>query len=280
MPIYDAAYRRYQARAPLLAWRFWPIARQALRQILLRRMLIVLVILSWLPFLFATVALFVVARMPELSALLAIEARHFGSFLAWQTYFALLLTLFGGAGLVANDLNSGGMLVYLSRAISRRDYVVGKLAAVAALNLCVTLAPAALLYVIAATLLPQRLLRWELAWIGPAILAYSLLVALFVSVTALALSSLTRRVWIAGISLFATLMGLDLAQVVLTTTLDLDAAVLLSPLGALRIVASAWFGSPAGNSVHWAWALAALGAFALAALAVLRRRVRAVEIVA
>jgi len=31
MPIYDAVYRRYQARAPLHAWRFWPVAREALR---------------------------------------------------------------------------------------------------------------------------------------------------------------------------------------------------------------------------------------------------------
>ena len=57
-----------------------------------------------------------------------------------------LLSIFGGAGLVANDLRTGAILVYLSRPLTRRDYVLGKLRVLLALNLSVTLVPGPLLY--------------------------------------------------------------------------------------------------------------------------------------
>jgi ABC-type transport system involved in multi-copper enzyme maturation permease subunit len=280
MPIYDALYRRYQARAPLHAWRFWPVTREALRQVLLRRMLILLLGFSWLPLLYPVGRVFVVARMSQMVPLLNVDARLFGDFLGGQTYLALLMLLFGGAGLIANDLNSGGMLLYLSRAISRRDYVIGKLAAAAALALSVTLVPAALVYVVAIALLPERFLHWGLIWLAPAIAVQSLLMALILSLSALACSSLTRRPAISGIAFFAVLMGLDLAQALLVSSLGLDAAPLLSPLASLRVVGHALFGSAPVGAVHWTWALLSLALFALAALAIVRRRVRAVEIVA
>ena len=280
MPIYDAVYRRYQARAPLHAWRFWPVAREALRQVLLRRMLILLLVLSWLPLLYPVGQLFIVARMPQLAPLLTVDARLLGDFLSVQTYLGLLMLLFGGAGLIASDLNSGGMLLYLSRAISRRDYVMGKLAAALALTLSVTLAPSALLYVLAVAFLPARFLRWDLVWLAPAVSAQSLLIALVLSVSALVCSCLTRRAAISGIAFFALLMGLDLAQALLSSSLRLDAAPLLSPLSSLRIVGRALFGPASAEPVHWIWALLALLLFASAALAIVRRRVRSVEVVA
>ena len=280
MPIYDALYRRYQARAPLHAWRFWPVTREALRQVLLRRMLILLLVLSWLPLLYPVGQLFIVARMPQLAPLLTVDARLLGDFLSVQTYLGLLMLLFGGAGLIANDLNSGGMLLYLSRAVSRRDYVMGKLAAALALTLSVTLAPSALLYVLAVAFLPARFLRWDLVWLAPAVSAQSLLIALVLSVSALVCSCLTRRAAISGIAFFALLMGLDLAQALLSSSLRLDAAPLLSPLSSLRIVGRALFGPPSAEPVHWIWALLALLLFASAALAIVRRRVRSVEVVA
>jgi ABC-type transport system involved in multi-copper enzyme maturation permease subunit len=279
MPIYDASYRRYEARAPLRSWRFWPITREALRRIVASRTLLLLLLVSWIPFLFRVAQVFVAARMPELAPLLAVDARLFDSFLGLQVYFALMLTLFGGAGLIANDLNSGGLLLYFARAISRRDYVLGKLLALAALNLCVTLAPAALLYFLATALLPQRLLTWDLAWLPLSIAAQSLLITSLLSLMALACSSLTQRTWLAGAVLFATLLGLDLTQASLRLALGLDAAALLSPLSALRIAGHALFGGTAG-ALHWAFALVALVSCALGALAVLRWRVRAVEVVA
>jgi ABC-2 type transport system permease protein len=255
MPIYDASYRHYQARAPRHHQRFWPVAREALHQVAARRALIVLLLCAWLPLLYPIARLFAATRMPELAGMLAIDARLFGNFLALQAYFALLAMLFAGAGLIAEDLRTGGVLVYLSRALSPRDYIVGKLAAAAALNLSITLAPAAVLYLAALALAPDRFLRWDQAWLPPAIAALALLMSAVMSALTLAISSLTSRTWMAGLALFALVTGLDLTQAVLDRSMGLEAAVLLSPLGALRLLGNALFDNTGQSAVHWAWAL-------------------------
>ncbi len=50
MPIYDQGYRRYQARSPLHKARFWPITREALRLVLMKRAFLGLIAASFLPF--------------------------------------------------------------------------------------------------------------------------------------------------------------------------------------------------------------------------------------
>ena len=103
MPIYDQSYRSHTARGPLHRVRFWPITREGLRLLLAKRALLLLGMLAWLPFVVFVGILFVAARFPEAGSLLALDGTLFGQFLSWQTGFVLLLTIFGGAGLIAED---------------------------------------------------------------------------------------------------------------------------------------------------------------------------------
>ena len=134
--------------------------------------------------------IYVVTRFPEAGRILPVDGRMFGEFLNQQVGLTLLLSVFGGAGLIASDLQSGAILVYLSRPLTRRDYVLGKLGVLLALNLGVTLVPALALYGIGTAVAPQEYLRWDRAWIGPAIVIDALLIASVVSFVALAVSSL------------------------------------------------------------------------------------------
>jgi ABC-type transport system involved in multi-copper enzyme maturation permease subunit len=159
--------------------------------------------------------------------------------------FTILLSIFGASGLIANDLRTGAILVYLSRPLTRRDYVLGKLCVPLALNLAVTLVPALGLYLVALGLAPDQFLKWDLAWIGPAIVAHAVGMSLFVSLLALAVSSLSRSARVAGHAVGNALFGLA----------DPDLAV------------------------HWAGPVVVLVLVALGCLAILKSRVRAVEIV-
>ena len=89
--------------------------------------------------------------------MLPIDGRLFGEFLNQQIGFTILLSIFGASGLVANDLRTGAILAYLSRPLTRRDYVVGKLLVPLFLNLAVTLAPGLLLYATGLSLAPDVL---------------------------------------------------------------------------------------------------------------------------
>jgi len=280
VPIYDRTYRRHEARGPLRRVRFWPITREALRLVLARRAFLALLAVSWIPFLVRVVQIFVVTRFPQAGQLLPVDGRLFGEFLNQQLGFTLLLSIFGGAGLIAGDLRTGAILVYLSRPLTRRDYVLGKLGVLMALNLGVTLVPGFLLYLVGLALAPELLGQWSLAWIGPAIVLHSLVLSVVVSLLALAVSSLCRNTRVAGLGLALLFIGLEIARGVLENIFAAREAELLSLQANLRALGSLLFGMAArGTGAPWGYAVAVLASVSLACLAVLRWRVRAVEVV-
>lgn len=280
MPIYEQAYRRWEARGPLRRVRFWPITRESLRLILSKRAFLGLLAVSWIPFLVRLVQVYIVTRFPEAARLLPTEGKLFGEFLNGQLGFAMLLSIFGGAGLVANDLRTGAILVYLSRPLTRRDYVLGKMGVLLALNLSVTLVPGLLLYLSAMSLLPDRYLKLDMAWIGPAVVAHSVLISVAVSLLALAVSSLSRSARVAGVALMALWVGLEIARVVASNVFARPEIGLLSIQGNVQAVGRALFGIPPdAAALYWAWPLVTVVAMGVGCLAVLRSRVRAVEVV-
>ena len=280
MPIYDQGYRRYEARAPLRKARFWPITREALRLVLSKRAFLGLLAAAFIPFVVRAVQIYVVTRFPEAGRILPVDGRLFGDFLNQQIGFTILLSIFGASGLVANDLRTGAILAYLSRPLTRRDYVLGKLLVPLFLNLAVTLAPAVLLYVAGLSLAPELYLKWELAWIGPAIVVHALSISLVVSLLTLAISSLSRSARVAGLGLFGMIAGLEMVRLVLQQGFRQKYAMLLSVQTDLKALGVALFGlTDREVAVAWGWAALVLVLLSLACLAILRSRVRAVEIV-
>ena len=280
MPIYEQTYRRYEARGPLRKARFWPITREALRLILAKRAFLGLLVLSWLPFFGFLLYIFAVTRFPVVGRVVPVDGRLFGEFMAVQIQFSLLVTVFGGAGLVANDLRTGAILVYLSRPLTRRDYVAGKLGVLLALNFAVTLAPGLLLYVLGAALAPDQLFKRDLAWIAPAVLLQSLVLSLVMSLVALAISALSRSARVAGVGFFALTLALGVVSLILRGILRSRLVGLLSLWDDVRSVGDALFGvARRGETLPWHYAVLVLAAICLASLAILRSRVRAVEVV-
>jgi ABC-2 type transport system permease protein len=279
LPIYEQSYRRYQAREPLKGVRFWPIAREALGRLLAKRAFLILLLVSWAPFLVRVGQIVLVTQFPQFKLMLPVDGRLFGDFLNLQVLFALLLSVFGGAGLIANDLRTGAILVYLSRPLTRRDYVLGKLTVLLALNLSVTLVPGLLLYLAALGLAPAQFVSWELSWLAPAIVAQSLLVSLGAGLLALAVSAISRSARVAGLTFVLLWVGLGVVGPLLGQVLNAPLAALVSLEEDMRLVGSALFGLEVGDTVHWSWAALTLGLVAAGCVLVLRSRVRAVEVV-
>lgn len=280
MPIYEQSYRRHEARGALRRVRFWPITREALRLILGRRAFLMLLFAAWVPFLVRVILIYVVTRFPEAGRILPVDGRLFGEFLMQQWLLLLVITIFGGAGLVANDLRTGAILVYLSRPLTRRDYVLGKLGVLMLLDLSVTLVPGLLLYLIALALAPEQFAKWDLAWIGPAIVLQSLVMSLVMSLVGLAVSSLSRSARVAGIGFFGAVVGLEVARGILYAIYRRPETALLSFRASLQSLAAALFGlSERAVGLPWLYPAALLTVVGLGCLLVLRARVRAVEIV-
>ena len=280
MPVYDRSYRRYQARAPLRSVRFWPITREALRLILARRAFLLLLMGAWLPFLGHAAFIYGVTQFPDVGRVAPIDGRLFLQLFEFQKYAVIVVTIFAGAGLVSTDLRTGAILVYLSRPLTRRDYVVGKLCVLLALNLSVTLGPGLMLYAVGAGLAPDQLLKPELAWLAPGAALHAVLLSVVYSLVGLAISALSRSARVAGLAFFALISGLELTRLVLSVAFEVPAAALLSLQADLRLVGQALLGvAPSAREVGlWAAALL-LAAVCAGSLVVIRGRVRAVEVV-
>ncbi len=149
-----------------------------------------------------------------------------------------------------------------------------------ALNLSITLVPALTLYLIALALAPGQFAKWELLWIAPAIVLHALLIALSVSLLVLAVSALSRSARVAGLGFVGLFIGLGLVSTVLVKIADRPEAQVLSLQDDLRMIGNLLFGIEGrGVTVPPVYPPIVLALVAVGCLAVLRSRVRAVEIV-
>src|SRR5690349_2538204 len=127
MPIHDQGYRRYGGDRSRRGSAWAVIARAGLRSRLSQRAFIALLLVSWLPFIVRVVQLYAAANLPQ-AAFLAPTPQMFRQFLDQQEIFVFFLTVYGGAGLIAHDRRAHALQIYLSKPLTRFEYVGGKLA--------------------------------------------------------------------------------------------------------------------------------------------------------
>jgi ABC-2 type transport system permease protein len=279
VPIHNQGYRRRGAAPPVARVRIAPIARLAFRQIVMRRVLIVLLAVSLTPMLLEAGGLFVLARFPDLRAMVPPLPELFGRALFLQALFAALLTVWAGTSLVADDFRTGALLVYFSRPLTRRDYVAGKLGVLVALNLLVTAGPLLVLWTLAVALDSQDLVQRGLAFLPVAIAAQASLISLLLAILALAAGAVTRSGTVGGAVLVGGLVLFDAAAAVAPEGARLPLQLLSVRRHLVSLEHVLFSAAPDPSLLHWAAALVCLAIIAGGAGVVLWRRLQAVEVV-
>ena len=193
-------------------------------------------------------------------------------------FFVTLLAAVVGAGLIADDLDTMALTLYLSRPVSPGDYLTAQAVILASLTALMTMLPLVLTPLLVALLRPYL---WEVSLEAAAIgILFGILLTVFFTSVSLFLSSLTRRRAYAAAALFAIIFGLVGTETVLSSSGAVsDPSVLyLSPWEDYLAVARAAFGVT-GDPINWAVGLTILlAATVLAALATWLR-MRAMEVV-
>ncbi len=159
MAVYKKTYRGYDG-ALTPAWsRFLVIPRFAFAQMRASRFLTMFFLGTMIFPLLAAVFIYVhhsLAAMKLLeinpSRIVAIDASFFMTFLGTQSILAYLLTAFIGPGLVSPDLANNALPLYLSRPLTRAEYVAGKLSVLFVLLSAMTWIPGLLLFALQAYL--------------------------------------------------------------------------------------------------------------------------------
>ena len=177
-------------------------------------------------------------------------------------------------------VRANALQLYLSKPLTRVDYVAGKLAILMTFVLLVTCVPALLLLVVQVAFAGSAAFVRENTYLFPAIAAYTLIEALLAGVTMLALSSLSKNSRYVGV-LYAGLLFFSQAMfVVLKTATGRAWWSFLSMAIDLNEIGDVMFGVRVRGAAPPAVAAAMVMLLMVLAAAILERRIRGLEVVA
>lgn len=278
MPIHDQGYRRYGGTRSAVGRAWLVIAGAGIRTVIAKRAFVGLMLIAWGPFVVRAVQIYASASFQQ-AAFLAPKGETFRQFLEFQGLFVFFVTIWVGAGLIANDRRANALQLYLSKPLSAAEYVAGKMAILFVFLIFVTWAPAMGLLLVQAVFAGSFTFIWNNTYLLPAITLFSLAQVLLASSTMLALSSLSKSsrfvgVMYAGLMFFTAALFQALRGITRST-----AFAWISPGASLEQLGDVMFRLQPRYDLPPALAALAVVALIAASAFVLARRVKGVEIV-
>ena len=278
MPIHDQGYHRYLGKRTAIGKSWQVMTRAGVMSMVSKRQFIGLMLFAWAPFVVRAVQIYVSATFTQAS-FLAPKGETFREFLDQQGAFVFFVTIWVGAGLIANDRRANALQLYLSKPMTSAEYIAGKLAILFLFLVSVTFLPAMML------LLTQAMFAGSLEFIRnnvyllPAITLFSLAQVLLAATTMLALSSMSKSarfvsVMYAGLFFFTTALFNALRGITGRSTF-----AWLSPSASLEQLGDVIFRLQPRYQLSPAIAALTVLVMIAASIWILMRRVRGVEIV-
>jgi ABC-type transport system involved in multi-copper enzyme maturation permease subunit len=278
MPIHDQGYRRYGGRREPSGRTWAVIARNGILNMVRQRKFLGLLLLAWLPFVVHAVQFYIAANFPQAS-MLAATPKTFRDFFEWQTLFVFIVTIYAGAGLIANDRRANALQIYLSKPMTRVEYIIGKLAVLVVFLVGVTWLPAMLLLILQIMFAGSVTFIRNNLFLFPAITLFAVIQVFTAAFAMLALSSMSKSSRFVGIMYAGLIFFTAALYNAVRAITGSSAFAWLSPSDCLDIVANAIFRTPSGYTVPVWVAFASILALIGASIAILERRVRGVEVV-
>ena len=245
MAVYKRTYKAYAG--PLTpSWsRFTVLSRYGFATLFQSRPFTAYTVLCMIPFLVGLVMIYILnstsvqalLRMQS-NGLISIDNVWFMGFLGVEAFMAFILTAWIAPGMFSKDFANQAMQLYLSRPLSRAEYLVGKASVLATLLSLTTWIPALILFFVQASLHGNGWL-WQNLWMAGAII-------------------LSSAIWIAVVSLLAMALAVWVRWRIAATALLLGAFFLLKGFGAIvdAILRTHWgqlFGITDDMSAVWAY---------------------------
>lgn len=279
MPIHDQGYRRFTGRRDELGRAWLVIASAGIRSLLARRLFLGLLLGAYANFLIRCVQIYLSTNFAQV-AFLAPTAQTFREYLEQQEIFIFFITIFVGAGLIANDRRANALQIYLSKPLTRLEYVAGKAATLLVFLLAVTWVPAMLLLVVQILFAGSFAFMQKNLFLFPAITVYSFLQVILATFTMLALSSLSKSARFVGIMYAGVIFFTDAVFATLKYLVKASSASLVSPTQTLAQLGDAIFRVPPRHDTPLLASLIVVVVMLVASGIVLERRIRGVEVVA
>jgi ABC-2 type transport system permease protein len=255
------------------------IARAGIRTFIGRKAFLGLMLLSWFPFFIRAIQIYASANLPQ-AAFLAPTHETFRQFLDQQQIFVFFVTVYVGAGLIANDRRANALQIYLSKPLTRAEYVFGKLAILMTFLLLVTWVPAIVLLIVQIAFAGNFTFLRNNAFLFPAITLFAFIQVTMVASTMLALSSLSNSSRYVGILYAAVVFFTQAIYGVVYVVTRSTAMSWISVSANLTQIGDVIFRLPPKYETPWLVSLLVIAGLVAASGFILERRVRGVEVVA
>jgi ABC-2 type transport system permease protein len=278
MPIHDQGYRRYLGTRAVIGRGWQVMTRAGVMTFVSKRQFIGLMLMAWTGFIVRAVQIYVSATFTQ-AAFLAPKGETFREFLDQQGIFVFFVTIWVGAGLIANDRRANALQLYLSKPMTSAEYIAGKLAILFIFLVAVTFLPAMMLLLTQAAFAGNLTFIRNNIYLLPAITLFSLVQVLLAATTMLALSSMSKSsrfvaVMYAGLFFFTTALFNALRGITGRSTF-----AWLSPTASLEQLGDIIFRLQPRYQVSPAIAVLTVVVAIAGSIYILTRRVRGVEIV-
>jgi ABC-2 type transport system permease protein len=197
MAVYKRTYKAYSG--PLTpAWsRFTVLSRYGLRNLFTSRPFTAYTVLCFVPFLGFLIAIYMVHSSTaqlvfgiRVGKSELVDSKWFLAFLAAQAWMGFLLAAWGGPGMITKDFANHSVQLYLSRPLSRVEYLFGKASVLGILLSCISWVPGLFLFFVQAGLEGHGWI-WQNLWIAGAIVLSSL-----IGIAMVSLLSMAVAVWV------------------------------------------------------------------------------------
>jgi ABC-2 type transport system permease protein len=279
VPIHDQGYRRYGGAKARTGTGWLVITRAGLRTFFAKRAFLGLLLVAWFPFFVRAVQIYAAANLPQ-AQFLAPTAETFRQFLDQQQIFVFFITVYVGAGLIANDRRANALQIYLSKPLTRAEYIFGKLAILMIFLSLVTWLPAIVLLIVQISFAGNFTFLAKNLFLFPAITVFSFISVTMVAAAMLALSSLSNSSRYVGILYAAVIFFTQAVYGVVYAATRSSAMSWISFSANLSQIGDVIFRQTPKYDTPWPVSLLMIVGLIVLSAVVLERRVRGVEVVA
>jgi len=202
---------------------------------------------------------------------------YYGS--SFLIFMMLVIMVFSGAGLIADDLRHNALPLYFSRPLRKRDYIGGKFASLAFFLLILTLAPGILFIILKLIFSGSFALVADYPGLLFSVVGWSAFISSFFSLYTLLLSSLGRNRRFASILMLAVYFVSDIFFGIFNSIFHEPSFSLLSIQMNIRQASAAALGAKPPLDVPGVYSILILAAIMAVAVLVLRIKIRGAEVI-
>lgn len=286
MAVYERRYKRYEDELMPQVRRFWVIPRYAIKDVFQSKLFVAFFALSFIYPVFKAAIIYLLHNADFLAAfpnfqmdqIFSIDGGFFRNLMNVQIWFAFLIALFIGPGLISKDLANNSLPLYLSRPFSRSEYVIGKITILAFLLSLVTWGVGFFLFFLQGNF---EGFGWMVDNLGIILGVFigSWLWIITVSLLALALSAWVKWRPVAAFMMLMVFLTGSFFGVITNALFDIEWAGMINMALAIDAVWVGLFGITGGGGVPPLLGWLALLGLSAVSLLLLHLKVRAYEVV-